>query len=70
MRELTFEQLLELFNVCTIEYEKDVSDEVYRRYGIRLVQNNRTWFQRNEFYIGIVCGAMLSFVYKILIQFI
>lgn len=70
LKELTLEQLLALYDECIEAHEQQISDECFRRYGISLVENNKSWWQKNNFFIGLMCGMFMIILIKFLIAFI
>ncbi|WP_271856087.1 hypothetical protein [Patiriisocius marinus] len=65
LKDLSLKQLLALYDECIERDEQKISDECFRRYGIRL--NETSWWGRNNFFIGVMIGLVLSVVIRFLI---
>jgi|TARA_R110000824_G_scaffold106610_1_gene251922 hypothetical protein len=70
LTDLTLEQLLALYDECIEAHEQQISDECFKRYGISLTESNQTWWQRNNFFIGLICGMLLLIPINVIVVLI
>ena len=70
LTDLTLEQLLALYDECIEAHEQQISDECFKRYGISLTESNQTWWQRNNFFIGLIYGMLLLIPINVIVVLI